>query len=100
MKRITSFILLTAFFLTSCNKEDKPTKPMLKRAIPERKKPKSFTYSYIDTKELNLDSLQTQEMDVLIAVNRMDEVHLKKSDSILVPTDLTGDVEFYLPFPF
>ena len=49
---------------------------------------------------MNLDSLGTKEMDILLAVNRMDETHLKKTDSILVPTDLTGDLEFYLPFPF
>lgn len=100
MKRITGLLFLFFIAFTSCNKENATEQPTLKRALPERSKPKNYTYSYLNTKEMNLDSLGTKEMDILLAVNRMDEKHLKKTDSILVPTDLTGDLEFYLPFPF
>ena len=100
MKRITSFILLIAIVFTSCNKEETITTPTLKRAIPERKKPKNFTYSYLNINQINIDSLQPEELDIILAVNRMDEKHLKKTDSILFPTDLTGDIAYYLPFPF
>ncbi len=100
MKRITGLLFLFFIAFTSCNKENATEQPTLKRALPERSKPKNYTYSYLNTKEMNLDSLGTKEMDILLAVNRMDETHLKKTDSILVPTDLTGDLEFYLPFPF
>jgi len=100
MKRITGLLFLFFIAFTSCNKENTTEQPTLKRALPERTKPKNYTYSYLNTKEMNLDSLGTKEMDILLAVNRMDETHLKKTDSILVPTDLTGDLEFYLPFPF
>ncbi|NHN24253.1 L,D-transpeptidase [Flavobacterium jejuense] len=100
MKRITGFILLSTFILTSCNKEETIPNATLKRTIPERKKPKSFTYSYLDIKKVNIDSLKQEELDIILGVNRMDETNIKKTDSILVPTDLSGDITYYLPFPF
>lgn len=100
MKRITGLLFIFFIAFTSCNKENTSEQPTFKRALPERSKPKNYTYSYLNTKEMNLDSLGTKEIDILLAVNRMDETYLKKTDSILVPTDLTGDLEFYLPFPF
>ncbi|MBF04368.1 MAG: hypothetical protein CMP76_13865 [Flavobacterium sp.] len=100
MKRITGLLFIFFIAFTSCNKENTTEQPTFKRALPERSKPKNYTYSYLNTKEMNLDSLGTKEIDILLAVNRMDETYLKKTDSILVPTDLTGDLEFYLPFPF
>lgn len=100
MKRITGLLFIFFIAFTSCNKENTTEQPTFKRALPERSKPKNYTYSYLNTKEMNLDSLGTKKIDILLAVNRMDETYLKKTDSILVPTDLTGDLEFYLPFPF
>jgi hypothetical protein len=35
-------------------------------------------------------------LQIAYAINRTDE---KKMDSIVVPKDLSGDLEFYLPFP-
>ncbi|WP_130734695.1 L,D-transpeptidase [Flavobacterium sp. J27] len=99
MKRITGLILLTFFLLLSCNRENNE-QPMLKRALPERIEPKNFTYSYISSKEIHFDSLSSKEQDIILAVNRMDKIHLKKADSILLPTDLSGDLEFYMPYPF
>ena len=100
MKKITSIIALTVIIFTSCNKEETSPNATLKRAIPERKKPKNFTYSYLNVKEINIDSLKQDELNIITAVNRMDETTIKKADSILVPTDLTGDIAYYLPFPF
>lgn len=100
MKKITRIIALTVIIFTSCNKEEASTNATLKRAIPERKKPKNFTYSYLDAKEINIDSLKQDELNIITAVNRMDETTIKKADSILVPTDLNGDIAYYLPFPF
>lgn len=100
MKKITSIIALTVIIFTSCNKEETSPNATLKRAIPERKKPKNFTYSFLNVKEINIDSLKQDELNIITAVNRMDETTIKKADSILVPTDLNGDIAYYLPFPF
>ncbi|VXB73489.1 conserved exported hypothetical protein [Flavobacterium sp. 9AF] len=100
MKRITGLLFLFFIAFTSCNKDNtSEQQPTLKRALPERIKPKEYTYSYIKTKNLAIDSLSTKELDIILAVNRMDKANLKKTDSILLPTDLSGDIEFYLPFP-
>jgi hypothetical protein len=99
MKGITSLLLLLTFILISCNdKTNSITK--FKREIPKRKQPKNFTYSYVNSKEFKLDSLKKEELDIILGVNRMDETHIKKTDSILVPTDLSGDIAYYMPFPF
>lgn len=38
--------------------------------------------------------------DIVLAVNRTDAENFPKMDSVIVPNDLSGDPEFYLPFPF
>jgi len=37
---------------------------------------------------------------IVLAVNRTDEENFSKMDSVIVPNDLSGDFEYYLPFPF
>lgn len=99
MKGITGLLMLLTFILISCNNETNSI-AKFKRDFPERKQPKSFTYSYINSKEIKLDSLKENELDIILGVNRMDKVNLKKTDSILVPTDLSGDIAYYMPYPF
>ena len=36
----------------------------------------------------------------MLAVNRTDRANIVKMDSIVVPKDLSGDIAYYLPFPF
>lgn len=38
--------------------------------------------------------------DIMVAINRTDAENFPKMDSVIVPNDLSGDPEFYLPFPF
>ena len=101
MKHITAFIIVLATLLVSCEKKtEEEQNGNIKKIAPIRKEPKSFTYSYLDAKKFKLDSLSEKELVILSGVNRMDKTFLKKADSILVPSDLSGDIEFYLPFPF
>lgn len=86
------FIAMSLVF-SSCKNEDEKKVVAPKKV---RKAPKSVTYAFQNTKEW---LAANKANDIVLAVNRTDETHLAKMDSILVPTDLTGDLEFYLPFP-
>lgn len=103
MRHITAILIVLTFSITSCKKSnntESTSSDKVKKNLPERKKPKKYTYSYINSKEFKIDSLKQEELDIVLGVNRMDEFHLKKADSILIPSDLSGDIVYYLPFPF
>ena len=83
----------------SCNNETKNKT----HKTPQWKEPKSVAYTFQNTTDWLLKNIKnssnTKEMELVLAVNRLDETNLKKSDSILVPTDSSGDKPFYMPFP-
>lgn len=73
------------------NKKDSQTSPL-----------KNISYSFIKRKDWvnKKDSFEgNQHLEILNAINRTDTRHLKGLDSILVPSDYSHDVKFYLPFP-
>ncbi|MES2411400.1 MAG: L,D-transpeptidase [Bacteroidota bacterium] len=93
------YILILSIFiaLTSCKHE----KPVLhKKAAPTRVKPKSFGYHFEKTKKWLASTNDNSEILIVLAVNRTDRANLAKMDSIIVPKDLSGDIAYYLPFPF
>lgn len=101
MKKI---ILLLIGFATisffSCKREE--SKKTISETVeaPKRQKPNNVSYQMVNTKEwLAKNKKDSANFKIVYAVNRIDATNLKKLDSILVPTDLTGDIEFYLPFP-
>lgn len=73
---------------------------MHKKAAPVRVKPKSFGYHFEKTKKWLADANDNAEMLIVLAVNRTDKANLAKMDSIVVPKDPSGDIAYYLPFPF
>lgn len=96
------FLLSLIFVLNSC-KDEKDTKSkeeiVPERKAPERKKPNEVSYHFEKSKTFLVTNPSEKQLQIVYAVNRMDKANLAKKDSIIVPTDLTGDVEFYLPFP-
>ena len=64
-----------------------------------RKAPKSVSFHFENTKRWLSDNSNKKELRIVLAVNRTDKANLTKMDSIIVPKDLAGDIEFYLPFP-
>jgi len=94
-----------AFLLTSCNNagtvdNDAPGPVVIKKK--ERKKPSAVTYHVEKAKawvKKNDSTGDQRQFDIVTFVNRTDKANLLRMDSILVPDDLTGDREFYLPFP-
>ena len=103
MKKI--HLLLVGFAMTalvSCKqettKESNETKKPVK--VIERHEPKEVSYSLENTQDwLAKNKESASSLQIAYAINRTDAANLKKMDSIIVPKDLSGDLEFYLPFP-
>ncbi|NGY35963.1 L,D-transpeptidase [Flavobacterium sp. XN-5] len=66
----------------------------------KRQEPKNVSYRIENTKQwLAANTDNSKALNIAYAVNRTDATNLKLMDSIIVPEDVSGDVEFYLPFP-
>lgn len=97
MQKIILILAITLISI-SCKKEKDEVIPVKKTIV--RKAPKSISYHFENTKQWLSGNPNDKQLQIVLAVNRMDKLHLAKKDSIIVPGDLTGDIEFYLPFPF
>jgi hypothetical protein len=93
------YILALCLFivLASC-KHEKPV--MHKKNVPTRVKPKKIGYHFEKTKSWLATTNDSAKIWIVLAVNRTDRANIAKMDSILVPKDLSGDIVYYLPFPF
>lgn len=111
MKKISFVLTLTVSILYSCNSGDTRPKDRVNDTLavsdsaniqpPEETKP-PVKYSFIKKKEWQAlkDSFEgADHIEILNAINRVDELHLKRLDSILVPDDYTRPLADYLPFP-
>ncbi|WP_114789088.1 L,D-transpeptidase [Niabella yanshanensis] len=109
---VSSLALLIAAVLSCKNKEqkslpdivDSTMKNVVETIAPPQKenlKP-VITYHWMKKKEWQSlkDSFEgAQHLNILNAINRVDTTHLKRLDSILVPSDFSKPLSFYLPFP-
>ena len=100
MKNILKIaILVMAVLSLSCKKETKESTTSNKPEI-KRNEPKEVSYTFQKTKDwLERNNTDPKALDLVLAINRVDEPNLKKLDSIVVPTDFSGDLEYYMPFP-
>lgn len=97
MKTSIIAVGILAISLISCKNVDKEDS----KKIPDRKEPKNLSFKIENTKKwLKENENNTGNLDIAFAVNRVDKENFTKLDSVIIPTDLTGDKEFYLPFPF
>ncbi len=98
-KLITIYILfLTVSLCIGCELFTQKQPPA--KVLKKRTKPAATGYHFENPIDWLKKNSTTQQKNIVLAVNRTDSSHLAKMDSILVPNDLTGDIEFYLPFPF
>jgi hypothetical protein len=97
---LLGIILALASF--SCKKADaentKQTAKIIKKP-PVRKAPKAVSYTLENTKEWIKKNEIASNLEIAIAVNRTDKENFAKIDSVIIPTDMSGDIAFYLPFP-
>lgn len=103
MKKIALLLnIIVMILLVSCkqqgdveNNDSVDSEPVIKR-----QEPKNVSYRIENTKQwLAENATNSKALKIAYAVNRTDATNLKKMDSIIVPEDVSGDVEFYLPFP-
>jgi hypothetical protein len=98
-----ALLLVLLASLVSCKKNDTAT--VTENKIPKKtieyKKPESaVSYQFAKAKEwLKTNETDSTKMNILSALNRADKANLKKLDSLVIPTDFTGDLVYYLPFP-
>jgi hypothetical protein len=65
-----------------------------------RHEPKTISYHLESTKQwLAVRGSEANVLRIAYAVNRTDATNLRQMDSILIPGDMSGDIEFYLSFP-
>jgi hypothetical protein len=93
----TVFILILLILFSSCKNHNQDSNLVKKTII--RKHPKSISFHFENTKQWLAKNSDNPQLQIVLAVNRTDKANVTKMDSILIPGDLTGDVEFYLPFP-
>ena len=91
-----------AFSLLFLSCQEKKENEIIKSKKPtiERKQPKEVAYTFQKSADwLKTEGSNSNAMDIVLALNRVDLANLKKLDSIVVPTDASGDLAFYMPFP-
>ena len=100
MKKLIILLGFFALTLLSCKDGEKTKTTIPAKKLPVRIEPKTFSYTLESSKEWLKKKDSTENLDIILAVNRTDKENLSKIDSIIVPTDLSGDIAYYLPFPF
>ncbi|WP_339887585.1 L,D-transpeptidase [uncultured Flavobacterium sp.] len=97
MKKSIITLSIIILFISSCKNQTEKSN----RKLPKRNEPKNVSFKIENTKnwfEENKNNIKN--LDIVFAINRVDKENFTKLDSVIIPTDLTGDKEFYLPFPF
>ena len=83
------------------NSESTDTDKSTEIKIPARTEPKEVAITIEESKSwLATNKEDSQKMNLVLAANRTDAKNIASIDSILVPTDFSGDISYYLPFPF
>lgn len=91
----TVLILILLISICSCKREE----TIVIKKTPVRKQPKSISFHIENTKQWLEKNMDSTQLRMVLAVNRTDKGNITKMDSIIIPGDMTGDIEFYLPFP-
>ncbi|WP_310559573.1 L,D-transpeptidase [Flavobacterium sp.] len=101
-KSIVLLGIIIALTSLSCKKGEtenaQPTNKIIKKA-PVRKAPKAVFYTLENTKDWLKINKNAEDLEIALAINRTDKQFFTKMDSVIIPTDLSGDIAFYLPFP-
>ncbi|CAA9200186.1 L,D-transpeptidase [Flavobacterium collinsii] len=99
---LSILLLVVLVLISSCKKnEATETKGKVKpKKTIERTKPKSVSYHFENTKEwLKTNASDSSKLRIAYAINRTDRKNFVKMDSVIIPSDFTGDLVYYLPFP-
>jgi L,D-transpeptidase catalytic domain len=98
MEKSVLAISTLLLFLFSCQQVSDNSKDVV--SGPKRQEPKTISYQVENAKQwLSTHPNDSTHHTIAYAVNRTDKQNFAEMDSIIVPTDLTGDLVYYLPFP-
>lgn len=101
-KSIVVLGIIFALILFSCKNVETRNTPRPSKIIkkaPVRRAPKVISYTLENTKDWLKTNKSATELEIALAVNRTDKQFFTKMDSVIIPTDFSGDISFYLPFP-
>ena len=101
MKKIALILNISiALLFVGCKQENKTESTEKEVIVKQRNEPKKSSYHLESAKDwLSKNASDSTKFHIAYAVNRTDATNFKKMDSIVIPDDLSGDIEFYLPFP-
>ncbi|WP_281239476.1 L,D-transpeptidase [Flavobacterium praedii] len=97
MQKTALIAIILYVFICSCKHQNQNNMDNKKTLV--RKQPKNITFHFEKSKEWLAKNTDNVKLDIILAVNRTDKTNISKMDSIIIPADFTGDLEFYLPFP-
>lgn len=99
IKNATIFLSFCLTILLSCS--TKKEKKVTLKQPPQRQQPKTVTYQLANAKQWLLADTtgDSSKLQIILAINRVDKATFAKMDTIIIPTDMTGDIAYYLPFP-
>ena len=92
-------LAITSFSCKKADAENNPQPAKIVKKAPVRKAPKTVSYTLENTKEWLKTNKDSASLEISLAVNRTDKAFFTKMDSVIIPTDMSGDLAFYLPFP-
>lgn len=91
--------MIVMVLLFSCNRNENVDAKKVPITI-KRQQPKSVSYQIEDAKLwLSANVKDAKKLRIATSVNRTDKENFAKMDSVIIPVDMTGDMEYYLPFP-
>ncbi len=100
--RRTNIILtlfIVAFSFSQCHQPTDNSNNSNTKILKKRVKPATEGYHFEKTKDWIKQNPSEKEQNIVLATNRTDKNNITKMDSVIVPNDVSGDIEFYLPFP-
>ena len=94
-------LLLLTLIFSHCDQPGIVNVTTVEKKQPKKRiAPKTFSYHFEKPGAWLKKNTPPAELELILAINRTDAKHLTGLDSIILPVDLTGDKETYLPFPF
>lgn len=99
MKTTAILLFISMAIICSCKQQKKVVAKV--REQPVRIQPKTITYQVANAKQSLLADTtgDSSKLQVVLAINRTDKAAFAKMDTVVIPTDMSGDIAYYLPFP-
>lgn len=104
MKKASIILICGMICLMACQQSktgnEADAKTANAAAKPQRIKPKNISWQLASAKQWWVANKKDSAMvNIVLAANRTDKAGFSQMDTVIVPTDLSGDIAYYLPFP-